>query len=201
MQSGADVTPDRSLQRSTTTAERIAFAALFAVIGFAWFSLAPASPFLHASEPPYLATIAAALTALVLLGLRVAPTRRTRVEALLLALFLAGMPLIYLACAALAHDTAGIAVELVGLVIYGALALWGYRRSALILAIGIGAHGLAWDAWHHGRSAYVPDWYSLGCLLVDVVFALLAVAIARSGARHSAGGPLSSTTLPSGSRT
>ena len=187
MQDGADVVPDRSLQRSTAMAERIAFAALFAVIGFAWLSLAPASPLQHASEPPYFATIAAALTALTLFGLRLAPTRRPRVEALVLALFLAGMPLIYLACAALAHDEAGMRVELVGLVIYGALALWGYRRSPLVLAVGIGAHGILWDAWHHRSSAYVPDWYSLGCLLVDVVFALLVVAIARSPTNTAAG--------------
>jgi len=35
---------------------------------------------------------------------------------------------------------------------------------------------VAWDAWHHGRSSYIPDWYSAGCLVTDLgvgVFALL----------------------------
>ena len=44
--------------------------------------------------------------------------------------------------------------------------------SPWFLAIGLLAHGLAWDLWHlDGR--VVPRWYGWACALVDVGLALL----------------------------
>jgi hypothetical protein len=29
-------------------------------------------------------------------------------------------------------------------------------------------HGLAWDAWHYRTSTYIPDWYVIASLAVDL---------------------------------
>ncbi len=87
------------------------------------------------------------------------------------ALFLAGMPLVYVARWFLAGTPAGegwLAIELAGLVGYGTLAFLGLWHRPALLALGVAGHGLAWDAWHLLGSSYVPRWYAVGCLLVDV---------------------------------
>jgi len=153
--------------------ERPAFILLIAIVAYAWIGLAPESPLRHPLVPPYFATLAAVLVAAQLVLLRLLPRRRLKLERLVQALFLAGMPLIYLWAAWLAEDAAGLRLEAIGVPLFGALALWGYLRSPLLLGIGILLHGVAWDAWHHGHGAYMPDWYALGCLLVDVAMGLL----------------------------
>lgn len=37
-----------------------------------------------------------------------------------------------------------------------------------MLALGIAAHGVLWDTWHHGRTNSMPDWYATACLVVDL---------------------------------
>ena len=150
-----------------------AFALLIVVVAYACAGLAPQSPLLHPLQPPYFATLAAMGVTASLLLLRRLPRRRLSLERLTLALFLSGMPLIYVWAAWLANDAAGMDLELFGLPVFAGLAWWGYRHSTAILGAGILAHGIAWDAWHHGHSAYMPDWYALGCLLVDVALGLL----------------------------
>ncbi|HEY6938391.1 MAG TPA: hypothetical protein VI424_14625 [Terriglobales bacterium] len=96
-----------------------------------------------------------------------------------LAAFLAGMPLIYVMGWFVARDhvaSSWMWVELLGLAIYAAFAVLGLKKSAWFLAIGIAGHGLAWDAWHYKNSAYVPDWYAVACLLVDVALAAYVAA-------------------------
>ena len=46
----------------------------------------------------------------------------------------------------------------------------GVKRSPWFLAIGMALHGLAWDAWHYRKSNYIPDWYVIACLAVDLAF-------------------------------
>lgn len=157
-----------------------AFVLLIAVLAYAWAALAPESPLLHPLVPPYFATLAAALVTAQLVLLRLLPRRQLRLEKLVLALFLAGMPLIYLWAAWLADDAGGMKLEAAGLLLFGGLAIWGWRGSPVILGVGILAHGVAWDAWHHGHSAYMPDWYALGCLLVDVALGLLVFTQLRA---------------------
>lgn len=124
--------------------------------------------FSHLWQPVYVAAIASILTSLLILGLRVSGRRGSGLERQALALFLAGMPLIYLASWALAPEPGWLGIELVGLVVYGTLAFLGWKRSVWFLAAGIAAHGVFWDAWHHGRVGFVPDWYAVGCFIVDV---------------------------------
>ena len=64
-----------------------------------------------------------------------------------------------------------LGLEATGLVLYGALAWAGYRRSAAILGLGWALHVL-WDVSLHlqgAGAAYTPDWYPWGCLSFDLV--------------------------------
>lgn len=90
----------------------------------------------------------------------------------LLAGFLVIMPLVYVArCLFIA--TGGVAnywfwVEVLGTAIFVAFAVLGVKRSPWFLAVGMVFHGLAWDAWHYRNSTYIPDWYVIACLAVDL---------------------------------
>jgi hypothetical protein len=106
----------------------------------------------------------------------------------LLAGFLVGMPLVYVArylFASTGH-TANFWfwVELLGTIIFIALAVLGVRRSPWFLVIGMVLHGVAWDTWHYGTSTYIPDWYVIACLAVDLAFG--AYLAARVPAYQSA---------------
>ena len=61
-------------------------------------------------------------------------------------------------------------VEVLGTIIFAALAVLGVMRSSWFLATGMVLHGLAWDAWHYRHSTYIPDWYIIACLAVDLAF-------------------------------
>lgn len=109
------------------------------------------------------------------------------------ALFLASMPLVYLGSLALhGADRSWLTIELVGLLLFAAMAWVGLRRSAWVLVVGLAAHGLVWDFSHHGRTTFMPDWYAWGCLIVDVGYAFYAatrVAVwERSASAARAGG-------------
>jgi hypothetical protein len=161
------------------------FALAITAVAYAAFVLAPESPLRHLGEPAYLAMPAAIGVLGLLLALRLRARCSLRLESALLAAFLAGMPVVYL-WSALRVPGGAVALESVGLLIFAAIAVLGYaRRSLLLLAFGIAAHGLLWDFWRHGRAGYIEPWYPMGCLLVDVALALLVLAMA-SAARDAA---------------
>jgi hypothetical protein len=155
--------------------EPLVFLILFAAISSLFLKLAPESPFAHLESPPYTATVGAAIAGIALMVIRFLMRRNLQLEKFVLAVFLAAMPVIYLWSALEAGDSNGIMLESLGIVIYGGLAVFGLFKSPLALGLGIAAHGLIWDWLHHNRSAYIPNWYSLGCLIVDVAFALLVL--------------------------
>jgi len=68
---------------------------------------------------------------------------------------------------------------------FAALALLGVKLSPWFLAIGIVVHGLAWDAWHYRNSTYIPDWYVIACLAVDLSFGAYVAARIRTYQRTS----------------
>ena len=98
----------------------------------------------------------------------------------LLAGFLVIMPLVYVARYLFAATGGGASywfwIEVLGTAIFVALAVLGVKRSPWFLAIGMMLHGLAWDAWHYGNSAYIPDWYVIACLAVDLSFGAYVAA-------------------------
>jgi hypothetical protein len=155
--------------------EPLAFVILSAAISSLFLTLAPESPFAHLGSAPYAATVGAAIAGITLTIVRLLPRRNLQLEKIVLAVFLAAMPMIYFWSALEAGDSNGVLLESLGIVIYGGLAVFGFLRSPLALGLGIAAHGLIWDWLHHNRSVYIPNWYSLGCLIVDVAFALLVL--------------------------
>ena len=137
--------------------------------------------------PFLLGTLATAVTVTCLWLTYWLGAQAMKFERVWLAAFLVGMPLIYMmGWLAARNHTAGwwIWIELLGLALFAALAVLGLKNSPWLLAIGIAGHGVAWDSWHYGNSAYVPDWYAVACLLVDL--ALAAYVAARVPAyKHS----------------
>jgi hypothetical protein len=119
--------------------------------------------------------VAAAATAVIVICLWVTRWRGLRgatVERNLLAGFLVIMPLVYVAryLFAFRGREAGywLWVEVLGTILFVTLAVLGVKRSPWFLAIGMMLHGLAWDAWHYQNSTYIPDWYVIACLAVDL---------------------------------
>jgi hypothetical protein len=98
----------------------------------------------------------------------------------LLAGFLVAMPLVYVGRYVFSPTGRAVNywfwVEVLGTAIFAALAVLGVKRSPWFLAIGMVLHGLAWDTWHYRNSAYIPDWYAIACLSVDLTFGAYVAA-------------------------
>jgi hypothetical protein len=145
----------------------------------------PDWPQRHLAEPAYAATAAYVVTVLGLLALRAWRGRGNWLERVWLASFLAVMPIIYLANLLLyGADGKWLSIELAGVGLYGALAWLGLVRSVWFLALGILAHGVLWDVWHHSL-AFTPDWYATGCMIADVGTALYVATQASAHERHA----------------
>jgi hypothetical protein len=118
-----------------------------------------------------IAGVAAVLTIGVLVVCRFVGPRARGVERTTSALFLAGMPLVYVGrwLEVDGASPAALGLEVVGLVVFGSLAAVGLRRVPWLVVAGIAAHGLGWDAghWLFGPT-FMFDWYAVACLLCDV---------------------------------
>jgi hypothetical protein len=137
-----------------------------------------------ALDPCRLGAIGGALTvAFLWVTFGVGP-RALETERRVLTVFLIAMPIVYVAQYALTMGrvaTGRAWVEFGGIPLFGTLAFLGLKRSTWFLVVGIAGHGLAWDAWHYRNSTYIPDWYSTGCLLLDVTIAVYVAATIRPG--------------------
>lgn len=139
----------------------------------------------HVSADPCL--VAAAATWVIVTCLWLTRWRGSRAvifERNLLAAFLVGMPLVYVSRYLFASGgrvaNYWFWIEVLGTAIFSALAVFGVKRSPWFLVIGMVLHGLAWDIWHYHNSAYIPDWYVIACLAVDLAFgAYLAARVAE----------------------
>jgi len=67
-------------------------------------------------------------------------------------------------------------VEIMGTTTFAAIAVLGVKRSPWFLAIGMVLHGLTWDTWHYKNSTYIPDWYVIACLAVDLALGAYVAA-------------------------
>ncbi len=64
-----------------------------------------------------------------------------------------------------------LGLEALGLLLYGAAAWIGFRKSTELLALGWAMHAV-WDVALHlqgAGAAYTPDWYPWGCVAFDLV--------------------------------
>jgi hypothetical protein len=142
-------------------------ACLYAQLIASWW-IVPDWSLSHLGEPVFLAAIGGIATSVSIALLRLSGMRGSSAERALLALFLGAMPFVYVASWLVSPEPGWLGIELVGVMIFVPLAVLGATRSAWFLAGGIAAHGLLWDVWHHGRTSFVPDWYTIGCLVADV---------------------------------
>jgi len=156
--------------RASSTRNALALLALVGSTALA-LCLVPPSAWGQLHEPSVRAAGLMVVVLVAILVLRGRAGRGARLERQLLCGFLAAMPLVYLE-SGLRHDASRwLFVESAGLVVFAGWAWLSYRRDALWLALGIAAHGLLWDAWHHA-SSYIPAWYASACLVVDLGLAL-----------------------------
>ena len=155
--------------------ESSAFVLLFVALAYSLAALAPRTALIELGRPETLAAIATTLVAFGLLLLRVLPKRRLQIERAIYALFLAAMPLIYFAAAYMSGSQNDLDSEVVGVLIFVGVAVFGYYKSFLTLGLGIMAHGLGWDSWHHHSHSYVANWYPMACLLADLAFGFLVI--------------------------
>jgi hypothetical protein len=155
--------------RPSFARDALGLTALYAQLAITLWIMPSWSP-IHAGEPVYQASVAAVLTVAAITALRVAGKIGSRAEQRLLAVFLAGMPLVYVVSWLITPEPGWLVPEIAGLIVFGALAFAGLKRSPWFLAVGIASHGLFWDAWHYGRTSFVPSWYELACLVADIGF-------------------------------
>ena len=118
------------------------------------------------------AAVVAGATIVLLYVTRLLGARGIAIERIVLALLLVAMPVVYLLRWLRNRDGAGsewLWVELLGFVVFAAIAVMGLKVSPWYLAAGIAGHGIAWDIWHYFTpETYMPHWYAITCLLVDV---------------------------------
>ena len=137
-------------------------------------------PWQVSGDPCLLAAAATVVIVTCLWLTRWRGLRAVNFERNLLAGFLVGMPLVYVARYLFASTGRAVNhwlfVEVLGVAIFAALAVLGVRRSPWFLAIGMVLHGLTWDIWHYRNSAYIPDWYAIACLAVDLTFGAYVAA-------------------------
>jgi hypothetical protein len=157
-----------------STADRFGAAALLLATA-ACVALVPSLSLSHLDEPAYWGILGYFATLGLIVRYRAAGGRAAFTEKRLLVIFLAGMPLVYIA-SWWRHGGGGgaLALELAGWLLYGAIALAAAVRPAWVLAAGITGHGL-WDLLHYGRADFIPDWYTLACFAVDVGVAIYVV--------------------------
>jgi hypothetical protein len=100
----------------------------------------------------------------------------------LYAIGLAVTALIYMVFALIGRAGArSLALEAAGVLLYGAAAWVGFRKSAALLAFGWAMH-VVWDVGLHLQGAgagYTPDWYPWGCGSFDLI---VAGAVLTAGA-------------------
>ena len=131
-------------------------------------------PWHVSGDPCILAAAASGIIVTCLWLTRWRGSRGVIFERNLLAGFLVLMPLVYVARYLFASGARAANywfwVEVLGTIVFASLAVLGVKRSPWFLAIGMVLHGLAWDAWHFRHSTYIPDWYVIACLAVDLAF-------------------------------
>ena|SRR5690348_4205519 len=167
-----NTTPRASLSTAQETAQTVLLIIL-SVVG-TWIGLFKV-PWRVSADPCIAAAAATVVITACLWLARWQGSRGATFEKYLLAAFLVYMALVYLMRYLFVFTGRAVNswlwVEIIGLPIFATFAVLGVKRSPWFLAIGIATHGLAWDSWHFRTSAYMPDWYVIACLALDITLA------------------------------
>ncbi len=153
----------------------------------ALFWIMPGFPLVQLDDPGHWGVIGYLVVLAIVLRERLRGIRGGCTERRVLAIFLAGMPVVYLAdWFRFDGPPAWLWLELAGAVPFWALAALGAKRAPWLLVVGLAGHGL-WDAAHYQRTEFVADWYAVGCFLVDLAFAVYAADQVRFWREGAAG--------------
>jgi hypothetical protein len=155
-----------------------------ALLVYTWLEIVPPIALVGPWNPERVAVIAAIGAVCAVVLVRAFLPDKPRIERLLLASILGVMPLIYVWAAILDGSARDIAIESGGLILFGGVAVVGFLRSTRLLAVAILAHGLCWDAWHHGHASYIEAWYPAACLLFDLALGIMVVVYAFAASRE-----------------
>ena len=182
-----NTTPDARV--GLTTAQQTVQTVLLIIVTFVgtWLALYRV-PWQVSGDPCLLAAAASGVIVTCLWLTRWRGSRGVIFERNLLAGFLVLMPLVYLARYLFVFterpENFWLWIEVLGVLIFAALVVLGVKRSPWFLAVGMVLHGFVWDSWHYRNSTYIPDWYVIACLMVDLAFG--AYVAARVPAYQSA---------------
>ena len=147
--------------------EKISIGLVF-LATFCLYPLVPDNPVHHLDNPNYWGVMGYVAIFATVVILRLNESLSIELERSILTVFLAGMPLIYVADWVRFDGTSfWIIVELIGLSIYAAIAYLSNKKYLILLPIGIAGHGL-WDLLHFNQDLYVPNWYVLACAIIDI---------------------------------
>lgn len=137
---------------------------------------------------PTVALLLGTISALALAWL--ARTRPPGRERVVYAVGLVIAALVYVGFGAAGGANAGwLAVEILGLLLYGGAAWLGLRGRPRLLAAGWAAH-VGWDVALHLSGAgaeYTPHWYPWVCVSFDLVMAAAVLASVRRPGADSKG--------------
>lgn len=154
----------------------ISYIVASALLVYTWVALVPA-PFLFSlSNPAHFATLGGVVTIVAFIVMSIWPPKDPRFAKSLFALVLTSMPVFYLWAAARSGAQQDVFVEIAGLVIFGGISIYGYLKSPIILGLGILAHGLCWDSWHHNHALFFDGWYPSACLIFDIAAGIVIIA-------------------------
>lgn len=155
----------------------------FAIVTLYW--IVPEPPYLHLYNPGHWGLMGFFIVVIVILVLRQMYPTGSRWESPLYCVGLSAMPLVYIAgWIIFGGSYEELVIEVVGALIFVCIALWGLKKSSLFLAVGIMLHGV-WDILHWQTISFIPDWYIVGCALVDftlggyVLSRLLSIEISQ----------------------
>ena len=162
-----------------TNLEKISIALVF-LATISLYPLVPDNPLNHLDNPNYWGVIGYVTIFVTVVTLRVYEGLSNESERLVLTVFLAGMPLIYVAdWIRFDGMSLWIIVELAGLSIYAIIAYLSTKKYFILLPIGLAGHGL-WDLLHFNQGLYVPNWYVLACAIVDCAIGFYVYARFRN---------------------
>jgi len=150
----------------------------FSLVG-TWIGLFKV-PWKVSGDPCHVAAAATVLITICVWLTRLQGSRGATFELYVLAGFLVYMALVYvmryLFVSTGRAANSWLWVEILSVPIFAALAVLGVKRSPWFFAFGIVLHGLGWDSWHYRNSTYMPDWYVVACLAVDVTLGAYVAA-------------------------